>query len=137
MRRTSSPSASTIVAVTSSSRAILRRIRAVSMRPSPLGENWLVSAVMRATCGALLSRWATKKAANEATTSRTKAARAKRLNADPGRSRGYCDAAWSAPARTMTSASGASACVSSSMGSIVSMPSSRPTARPCERKPSP
>ena len=68
---------------------------------------------MRATCGALLSRWATKKAANDATTRRTNAgareeaqpARRARATAWPGRR----------PARTMTSASGASACVSSSM----------------------
>ena len=120
MRRTSSPSASTIVAVTSSSRAIFRRIRAVSMRPSPLGENCWVSPVMRATCGALLSRWATKKAANDATTSRTNAARAKRLNGDPGRT-GLLAWPGRRPARTMTSASGASACVSSSTGSTASI----------------
>ena len=58
-------------------------MRARSWLPSPFGEKCWVTPVMRATWGALLSRWATKKAANDATTSRTNAARAKRLNGGP------------------------------------------------------
>src|SRR5688500_1035005 len=72
-----------MVTVTSSLRATHSLIRARSWLPSPLGENCWVIPVMRATWGALLSRWATKNAANDATTSRTNAARAKRLNGGP------------------------------------------------------
>ena len=128
-RLTSSSAASTIAIVTSSSLRTRTSIRLTSRRPSPLGEKCRVIFLMPATWGALLSRWATKKAANVAATRSTKTARAKTVT-------GVCYGAWSAPARTTTSASGASACVSSSSGSRLEIESSSPTLRADGRKPS-
>ena len=79
-RLTSVPLTSTIAMVTSSSLRTRTRMRLTSRRPSPFGEKCRVIFLITATCGALLSRCATKNAAKVATTSRRKTARAGRLN---------------------------------------------------------
>jgi hypothetical protein len=68
-----------IVTVTSSRSFTRTRIVLRSRRPSPSGEKFLTRWPTWTTRGALLSRWATKKAAKVAPTSSTNTARAARV----------------------------------------------------------
>src|SRR3954470_14033957 len=80
-RRTRSPSRLTTSTVASSAVLTNSEIRVASLRPSPLGEKNCASLTLM-TGGALLSRWATKNAANVAATSTTKVTWAARAVAD-------------------------------------------------------
>ena len=124
-RRTWPPSASRTETVTSSASLTEKEMALTSRRPSPLGEKNFVSRPTSTTGGALLRRWATKKAENVAPTSSTNTARASRFT---GARCGY----WALSRATTTTTlapSPASAWVSGSIGRTSEMLSWRPMAR--------